>query len=112
MEYIREEIPRNLIREANEGFSASENAPYLAREYDHMTYDKIVELNKQIKKKINELKRAEIKWDIVLKNSFFLEDVIESEHSIDWRIRSAFFEERRGKFGKIMDHLGKESFCI
>mmetsp|Transcript_25067 Transcript_25067/g.22139 ORF Transcript_25067/g.22139 Transcript_25067/m.22139 type:complete len:109 (+) Transcript_25067:177-503(+) len=70
-----------------------------------MTYDKIVELNKQIKKKINELKRAEIKWDIVLKNSFFLEDVIESEHSIDWRIRSAFFEERRGKFGKIMDHL-------
>jgi hypothetical protein len=86
--------------------------PIRIKEYSVMTMPKIIELNKEIKRKVNELKRVEIKWDILLKNAFFLEDIMESEHSIDWRIRSAFYVERRGKCGKFLDSLGKEIYDL
>jgi hypothetical protein len=83
--------------------------PIRMKDFAVLSMPKIIDLNQEVKKKINALKRSEIKWDILLKNAFFLEDIMESEHSIDWRIRSAFYVERRGKCGKILDNLGRKS---
>ena len=82
----------------------------IAKEFGSLTLAKIVALNKQVKKKANELRRIENKWEITLQHTFFLEDIIESKHSIDWRIRSAFYIERKGKCGRFLDTLGTEKY--
>jgi len=84
----------------------------ITKEFGGLTLSKIVGLNKQVKKKVNELRRIENKWEITLQNAFFLEDIIESKHSIDWRIRSAFYIERKGKCGRFLDTLGNSNHCL
>lgn len=78
----------------------------IANEYGALSHGKIVALNKQVKIKVNELRRNDHKWEITLQKAFFLEDIIESKHSIDWRIRSAFYIERKGKCGRFIDSIG------
>lgn len=84
----------------------------IAKDYGPLNHNKIVALNKQVKKKVLELRRIDNKWEITLHHAFFLEDIMESKHSIDWRIRSAFYIERKGKCGRLMDSLGKENFLL
>lgn len=99
-------IPYDIVKEIQKRQSDTFSLN-LINEYSTITYSKVTELNKAIKQKIKEWKRIEIKWEILLLDAFFFEDLIESEHSIDWRIRSPFSVERRGKFGRFMDSLGR-----
>jgi len=92
-----------VVEAALQGLSNTNHI--IAKDYGALNHNKIVNLNKQVKKKVLELRRIENKWEITLQHAFFLEDIMESQHSIDWRIRSAFYIERKGKFGRLIDSL-------
>ena len=75
----------------------------LGTELGNINLSKVITLNKKIKRKLQELKRVEHKWDIIMERAFFLEDVIESQHSIDWKIRSSFNVEKERKCKDFLD---------
>ena len=75
----------------------------LGSELGAINMAKVVTLNQKIKRKIQELKRIEHRWDIIIESAFFLENVIESKHSAEWKIRPSFNVEKEGKCKGFLD---------
>jgi hypothetical protein len=100
------ECPKDLVSQAKGGMSYYGKSVFGEElTSGNVNMKKIVQLNQQIKKKMEELRRVDCKWDIVLQNAFFLEDVIESKHSVDWKIRSTFCVENKSSFTNFLDTI-------
>ncbi|CAD8073309.1 unnamed protein product [Paramecium sonneborni] len=63
------------------------------------------EINKRAKKKAAEYKRAKTKWDHVCTECFLLEDMIDNEFSVHYKIRSTLRYPKTGQFGHYIDIL-------
>ncbi|CAK69912.1 unnamed protein product (macronuclear) [Paramecium tetraurelia] len=61
------------------------------------------EVNKRVKKKVSEYKRAKTKWEHVCSECFLLEDMIDNEFSVHYKIRSTLRYERSGFMGHYLD---------
>lgn len=64
---------------------------------------KLAGLHKQLKKGIEEHKRAETCWEDILENAFLMEDILENRNSRDRKMRSTFWIERNGNCNNIID---------
>lgn len=62
-------------------------------------------MNKTVKKTLADCKRAETKYLNLLDSAFLLEDVLENQHSINFKIRSTFWVERQGILGDFIEKL-------
>ena len=63
------------------------------------------EVNKRVKKKASEYKRAITKWEHICTECFLLEDMIDNEFSVHYKIRSTLRYERSGIMGHYFDML-------
>ncbi|KAL4502427.1 hypothetical protein ABPG72_012014 [Tetrahymena utriculariae] len=81
------------------------NLEDLSRDLTDINMNKIVQLNRQVKKSITDYLRAETKWQILLDNAFLVEDILENQFSIHYKIRSTFWVERSGYVGDILDKI-------
>lgn len=63
------------------------------------------EVNKKVKKKASEYKRAITKWEHICTECFLLEDMIDNEFSVHYKIRSTLRYERSGIMGHYFDIL-------
>ena len=71
-----------------------------------INYETFVNLNRQVKKGLAEIQRAEARWERLETKTYLMEDIIENRHSLDHKIRSRFWIERRGDLGNFVDTLG------
>jgi len=78
----------------------------MAANFGIVTYKKIVDLHVYVKQKYKALRRAESKLDKTIKEGLFLEDVIASESSSEWKIKTVLRPTRVGCCGKLIDALG------
>jgi len=67
-------------------------------DYDVLTKSKIATLNKRMKKRVNELKRIENRWDVTQKHAAYLEDITESKNPSQWRTKPSY---KPSKYPKI-----------
>jgi hypothetical protein len=65
-------------------------------------------MHRKAKRLSAEYNRAKTKWEIVCEDTFLIEDLLENRHSVEKRIRSTLWQQRRGSCGKIVDTL---SWC-
>lgn len=77
-------------------------------EIGSLNIEKLASLHKQIKKGMEEHKRAETCWEDVLENAFLMEDIIDNRNSRDHKMRSTFWIERLGNCNNIMDTFCKK----
>ena len=80
---IQNRAPDSIINEVKASFRVS-TAPPLDK-YSKLTKAKIVDLNRKMKKKVNELHRAETKRTLTIDQALKLEDLSESAAPSEWR---------------------------
>lgn len=74
--------------------------------------DKLITLNRQMKKGLAEHRRADARWESLLERAFLMEDVISSRQSKEKKIRSAFWIEKSGTLNEIHDTFRKNCIVI
>lgn len=89
---IQNRAPQAIISEVKTGFTVS-TAPPLDK-YSKLTKAKIVDLNRKMKKKVNELQRAETKRTLTLNQALKLEDLSESAAPSEWREKLTYSPPR------------------
>ena len=77
----------------------------ICEEFGILTESKLATLHKQLKKGMEEHKRAETCWEDVLENAFLVEDIIDNQNSSDCKMRSTFWIERNGGLNDIIDKV-------
>jgi hypothetical protein len=56
----------------------------------------MIDVNKKVKKKTAEYKRANTKWEHICSECFLLEDLIDNEFSVHYKIRSTLRCQKSG----------------
>ena len=75
-------------------------------DYDVLTRSKIATLNRKLKKRVNELKRVENRWDLNVKHATYLEDVIESKTPSQWRTKPSYKPSQYPKLECFLSTMG------
>lgn len=68
--------------------------------------DLMVKLNKKMKKRLNELRRLDTRWDMSVKDAFFLEDIIETRNPTEWRTKLSYSPSKFRGLENIISALG------
>ena len=84
----------------------------IEKEYGEITMDKLITLNRQIKKGLAEHRRADARWESLLERAFLMEDVISSRQSKEKKIRSTFWIEKSGTLNEIHDTFRKKNILL
>ena len=79
----------------------------ICEEFGQLNEGKLAGLHKQLKKGMEEHKRAETCWEDVLENAFLMEDIIENRNSSEHKMRSTFWIERHGGCNNAIDTIRK-----
>lgn len=69
--------------------------------------EKLITLNRQMKKGLAEHHRALARWESLLEKAFLMEDILASRQAMDRKIRSTFWVERTGFLNESHDVLRK-----
>ena len=77
----------------------------ICEEFGILTEAKLAGLHKQLKKGMEEYKRAETCWEDVLEDAFLMEDILDNRNSIDHKMKSTFWIERNGNCNNMIDTL-------
>lgn len=78
------------------------------KDYGEITIEKLVALNRQVKKGLAEHKRAEARWENLLERAFLMEDIIANRQSKEKKIRSTFWIEKAGPLNELIEILCKK----
>ncbi|EGR27139.1 lmbr1-like conserved region family protein, putative [Ichthyophthirius multifiliis] len=100
-DYIIKVIPKSLKNQIEKQSLIDEKFKGL----NEINMNKIIQLHKEIKKQLGDYYRNETKWNMLLQNIFLIEDILENQYSINNKIRSTFWVERRDLIGNFFDKL-------
>jgi hypothetical protein len=104
-------VPKPSLQAAANALTEKTHADIL-KEFGEVTMEKITDLNKNVKLRVAEAKRAETSWENLLEKAFLIEDILENRNSVDYTIRSTFWAERSGFFGRTLDKLSDLIYII
>lgn len=57
---------------------------------EKVTKTKIASLHKKMKKKVNEMKRLDMRWEVTVRKASFLEDVISAKNPTEWKTKRSY----------------------
>ena len=84
----------------------------IEKNFGEITLEKLVTLNRQMKKGISEHRRAEARWESLLEKAFLLEDVLACRNSKEKKIRSTFWIETTGTINEMTEVLCKKNKTV
>lgn len=76
--------------------------------YGEITMEKLITLNRQMKKGLSEHRRAEARWESLLEKAFLMEDILVSRQSKEKKIRSTFWIEKTGPINEMVEVIRKK----
>ena len=97
-------VPKPSLQAAANALTVNTQTDIL-KEFGEVTMEKITDLNKNVKLRVAEAKRAETSWESLLEKAFLIEDILDNRNSVDYTIRSTFWAERSGFFGRTLDKI-------
>lgn len=104
MNALLSQVPEETVKAAKATLNAIDSET--AEEFGKITHDKIVGLNRKLKKMLLERTRVENKFDTTLRDALLAEDVLESKTAEEWSQRTnaavtGTFSKLSTKFGRI-----------
>lgn len=75
--------------------------------YAKLSKSELDSLNKKMYMKLSELRRLNTKWDVKVRNSFFLEDIAESHSPAEWRTKQSYNPSKFRILDKMCSPFGK-----
>lgn len=79
--------------------------PETLKDFGDINLEKLIDLNKNIKKGLAEHIRSEKRWENLLEKAFLIEDVISSRNSSERKIKSTFWIDRKGFFHGLVEQI-------
>lgn len=71
-----------------------------------ITNERLVNLNKQLKKKLDTMKRLQIGWERTTEKAFFLEDINSSASPAGWRAARSYIPSKYQALNNYLPVLG------
>jgi len=97
-------VPSDLLNSAKSTLSTNVSLD-IEKNFGEITLEKLITLNRQMKKGISEHRRAEARWESLLEKTFLMEDILACRNSKEKKIRSTFWIERAGFPNEITEVL-------
>ena len=80
----------------------------MLKDFGDINMEKLIDLNKNIKKGLAEHIRSEKRWENLLEKAFLIEDIISSRNSSERKIKSTFWIDKKGFFHGIMEQISNK----
>ncbi|EGR28925.1 lmbr1-like conserved region family protein, putative [Ichthyophthirius multifiliis] len=95
---ILESVPQKIIN------YCKQNKDYITNK-EEFTYERLIQLNKQIKNNSFQIKRIETQLDDIIDKAIFYEDIINTNNSESKNIKSIFYICSKSRLGAIYDYF-------
>lgn len=102
--FIFKKVPQSLLEDVKENIIESSVPPMGA--YAKLSKSELDSINKKMYTKLSELRRLNTKWDVKVRNSFFLEDITESKSPAEWRTKQSYNPSKFRVLDKLCSPFG------